>query len=310
MRRRWMATALAVALTGVVTGLPAAAHTDRSPSVAGVPASTSLTSWLRRGSTGEQVRQVQTRLRELGYTIAVDGDFGSQTRSIVRQFQRDRGLHVDGVVGPRTWAALGLDNSSPSSEPSPAPSGGTLTSSLRRGSTGEQVRQVQARLRELGYAIAVDGDFGSQTRTIVRQFQISRALYVDGVVGRRTWAALGLDGSSPAPEVTPTPSAGSYRHPNALVERWHDDALAAGWPDSDWKRLSCIIYRESGGIPTAKNPRSSAMGLLQIMWSVHASWIGGSSSQLYDGPTNLRWGRKIYERAGGWKPWVSTSSKC
>ena len=96
----------------------------------------------------------------------------------------------------------------------------------------------------------------------------------------------------------------------ANVERWHDDALAAGWTDSQWTRLSCIMQRESGGIPTAKNPRSSAMGLLQIMWSAHSRWIGGSSSQLYDGPTNLRLGRQLFDRAGGWSPWISTSSRC
>jgi hypothetical protein len=116
---------------------------------------------------------------------------------------------------------------------------------------------------------------------------------------------------TPATPATPTaPATGGYVHPNANVERWHAAALAAGWPESDWRRLSCIIQRESNGIPTAKNPNSSAMGLLQIMWSVHASWIGGSSSQLYDGPTNLRLGRQLYTRAGGWSPWNSTVNGC
>ena len=56
---------------------------------------------LRIGSSGEPVRWLQQRL-----TIAVDGDFGSQTDGAVKSFQRAGGLTDDGVVGPKTWAAL------------------------------------------------------------------------------------------------------------------------------------------------------------------------------------------------------------
>jgi hypothetical protein len=57
---------------------------------------------------GDDVRQVQARLRERGWTIDVDGWFGPQTDDIVRQFQRNHGLVVDGIVGPITWRALWL----------------------------------------------------------------------------------------------------------------------------------------------------------------------------------------------------------
>jgi len=58
------------------------------------------------GSTGEVVRTVQQRLRDRGWTIDVDGQFGPQTEGVVRQFQREKGLTVDGIVGPITWRAL------------------------------------------------------------------------------------------------------------------------------------------------------------------------------------------------------------
>jgi hypothetical protein len=62
---------------------------------------------LQWGSAGESVVEVQTRLIALGYTLgAVDGEFGPRTDAAVRQFQADRGLDVDGIVGPYTWAAL------------------------------------------------------------------------------------------------------------------------------------------------------------------------------------------------------------
>lgn len=62
--------------------------------------------WLKRGSTGPSVKLLQTRLKTFGYKIAIDGRFGRQTERIVKQFQHDRKLWVDGIVGPETWNAL------------------------------------------------------------------------------------------------------------------------------------------------------------------------------------------------------------
>ena len=64
---------------------------------------------LRKGNTGEYVTLLQTKLLQKGYDLGkygVDGDFGSATLQAVKQFQKDHGLAVDGVVGKATWAAL------------------------------------------------------------------------------------------------------------------------------------------------------------------------------------------------------------
>jgi peptidoglycan hydrolase-like protein with peptidoglycan-binding domain len=62
---------------------------------------------LARGGKGAGVRALQTRLRERGWRqVVVDGDFGPATEKVVRAFQKDKGLEVDGQVGPKTWAAL------------------------------------------------------------------------------------------------------------------------------------------------------------------------------------------------------------
>ena len=64
---------------------------------------------LRRGSTGEYVTLLQTKLIQLGYDVGAtgaDGKFGDKTAAAVRMFQRDHGLTQDGVVGKNTWAAL------------------------------------------------------------------------------------------------------------------------------------------------------------------------------------------------------------
>jgi hypothetical protein len=56
---------------------------------------------LRRGATGELVRLIQKKVG-----VAADGSFDAVTEAAIRQFQRDRGLAPDGIVGPRTWAAI------------------------------------------------------------------------------------------------------------------------------------------------------------------------------------------------------------
>ncbi len=61
---------------------------------------------LRLGSCGYQVKALQERLSELGYTCKPDGDFGPGTRKAVLAFQADNGLAVDGKVGDATHEAL------------------------------------------------------------------------------------------------------------------------------------------------------------------------------------------------------------
>ena len=69
-----------------------------------------------------RVRQWQQRMEERGYDIKVDGFYGSQSEQVARQFQREQGLAVDGVVGSETWAATFNPNTtSPSTEPEPNP---------------------------------------------------------------------------------------------------------------------------------------------------------------------------------------------
>ncbi|MGV3624351.1 MAG: peptidoglycan-binding domain-containing protein [Archangium sp.] len=61
---------------------------------------------------------------------------------------------------------------------------------LRQGSSGNSVRDLQNALRAAGHNISVDGQFGPQTKAAVIAFQRARGLTVDGIVGPQTWGAL------------------------------------------------------------------------------------------------------------------------
>lgn len=61
------------------------------------------------GSTGDTVTEIQTRLKRWGYyTGDIDGIYGSRTTAAVKKFQDKNGLVVDGIVGDKTLAALGI----------------------------------------------------------------------------------------------------------------------------------------------------------------------------------------------------------
>ena len=69
----------------------------------------------KRGSTGDEVYAIQTKLKEKGfYKDKVDGIFGSNTEKAVIAFQKTQGLKTDGIVGTKTLKALNLSSSSSS----------------------------------------------------------------------------------------------------------------------------------------------------------------------------------------------------
>lgn len=71
-----------------------------------------LTAVLKQGSQGELVKAVQTKLKRWGYyNGSVDGIYGAKTKAAVIYFQKKNGLSADGVVGKKTLAALGINES-------------------------------------------------------------------------------------------------------------------------------------------------------------------------------------------------------
>ncbi len=74
----------------------------------------------KNGSRGEEVRKIQTKLKNWGYyNGSVDGIYGWQTESAVKSFQKKNGLTVDGIAGTKTLNAMGIFNSTNNQGSSP-----------------------------------------------------------------------------------------------------------------------------------------------------------------------------------------------
>jgi murein L,D-transpeptidase YcbB/YkuD len=142
-----------------------------------------ITPWplTRKGDQQHPVQTLQYLLRARGQRVGMDGSFGPNTDAAVRASQQEKGLAVDGIVGPSTWSALII--------------------TIGQGSQGDAVRGVQEEFQfrnlsgDPSKGLQVDGIFGPKTDAAVRSFQ--QALYkdipsvtVDGIVGPVTWQAL------------------------------------------------------------------------------------------------------------------------
>ncbi|WP_327596742.1 peptidoglycan-binding domain-containing protein [Streptomyces chartreusis] len=106
---------VSVAAAALVLGGVVAAPTAVAAESVGTPAAQAAEhgcsphrqSTISRGSSGAAVTHAQCLLNYWGYDVgSVDGIFGSRTENQVRNFQRDRRLSVDGIVGANTWAEL------------------------------------------------------------------------------------------------------------------------------------------------------------------------------------------------------------
>ena len=146
--------------------------------------SSSSTTRLEKGSTGSDVKDLQTKLKKLGYYDAyVDGDYGDTTVAAVKAFQKKYNLTADGIAGKETLKKLDsvYENANSAKD----------DDSLRMGDSGSAVKNLQTKLKKLGYySGTVDSTFGSGTYAAVRAFQQKNGLTADGVAGSETLKKL------------------------------------------------------------------------------------------------------------------------
>lgn len=159
---------------------------------------TSESTWLKYGSKGAQVTELQTILRQQGYytkasngqTLKIDGDFGSYTKSAVIAFQKAKGLSPDGKVGSKTCPKLNEVATATKVVGFDCPN-----TSLKKDQQNdtEQVKKLQNGLKQLGYytsvgksVLKVDGVYGQYTAEAVAAFQRSVGESPDGYFGPKT----------------------------------------------------------------------------------------------------------------------------
>ena len=111
---------------------------------------------------------LQYCLNVFGYNLKVDGIIGPLSEGAIRDYQRNHGLVVDGLVGKNTWSSIKAN-----------------MPTCRRGSKGNAVKCIQYLL-----GCDKDGDFGPNTEKAVMAFQSQSKIGVDGIVGQDTWGRL------------------------------------------------------------------------------------------------------------------------
>lgn len=156
------------------------------------------------GDRGEEVEYYQNILWDLGYLASKpDGVYGEDTVQAVKRFQSRNDIIVDGHLGPATKALLA--------------SGKAKYNKLEYTMSGDDVKRMQRRLRELNYlkSSEVTGYFGQLTENAVKDFQKKNKLDVDGKVAKETYETLFSDkairaqrptSSTPVPTATPKPT--------------------------------------------------------------------------------------------------------
>ena len=166
---------------------------------------------MRRYDSGENVAQLQESLITLGFLAGpADGNYGEKTVAAVKAFQRANGLKVDGTAGAETQQLLfggTAKSATVAATPTPTPKATATpapekTDTLKQGSKGTAVKELQQKLIKQGYLSGnADGVYGPKTVAAVKAFQKANNLKADGVAGAKTLSSL--NGS---PEATATPA--------------------------------------------------------------------------------------------------------
>lgn len=151
---------------------------------------------LKYGDNGDDVKELQTRLKELKYyTGNLSGRYREGTREAVKTFQADFNLEVTGIADAETQSVLFSTQYRP----------------LRYGAKGDDVKALQTRLMELGYYKAkISGNYLEVTQSSIVTFQKINGLNMTGIADPDTqellFSANALDASEePREKVTATP---------------------------------------------------------------------------------------------------------
>ena len=160
-----------------------------NPGVYDEPALIEAVPLIGKGSRGSKVVQIQKYLYELGYTVEIDGWFGDQTETIIKEYQTKNVMVHSHFVDVVTIGALQDANQSLL-----AKSKFVSGSYLRRGNGGFMVAELQRALyiKDNKLKLPITGSFDIATLQAVKAFQTKNSLEADGIVGPKTFGKLGI----------------------------------------------------------------------------------------------------------------------
>ena len=136
--------------------------------------------------TVENISDAQNQLTILGlYSGDINNVLNNETKAALKEFQRLAGLAVDGILGPKTKAALEIG------EDSYIGIGGADVNNVEVITYSKEIENAQKTLKELNlYTGEIDGINGKGTKSAIKEFQKLAGLSIDGVLGPNTKAAL------------------------------------------------------------------------------------------------------------------------
>ncbi|MED1672587.1 peptidoglycan-binding protein [Pallidibacillus thermolactis] len=136
-----------------------------------------LSSPYQYGNSSAEIKQLKLKLAKLGYVVSnnPNEDFGPSTREIVRSFQRDQGLRINGIIDEVTLNKI--DELL-----------GELEGPLKPGMSNPLVKQMKEDLAKLGFVVSANpnNDYGPQTAAVVKEFQQYYGLEATGVADEAT----------------------------------------------------------------------------------------------------------------------------
>ena len=225
--------------------------------------------FLQYGAQSDKVKTYQKRLKALGYlTTTPDGNYGQDTVAAVKRFQDVNGLTADGFLGPDAVSLLLSKNA--------------RANALVLGMKGNDVENVQKRLKALGYISHVTGYFGSETESGVKAFQKKNKLSADGTVGSQTMSKLN---SSSAKKASAGTSGSSSSSSSTGVEKLISTAQSKLGAKYVWGAKGSSTFDCSGFIYYCLNKSGVKQSYL-----TSAGWASSSRYQKIKSISSLKRG--------------------
>lgn len=200
----------------------------------------------------DTVRQAQRILGERGFRTGVDGMMGPRTQAALKRFQRAQNLEPTGQLNRQTLVALGLQESA---------SAGSSAPQYSR----EIIRSVEQTLNARGFhAGAADGTITAQTRTALKEFQKSENLQDTGHLNPGTLAALGVPADQ---EEQPASLVLSSTKVRQLQEKLKSRGFDAGPADGrmgDATRAAIRAFQRSQDLPVTGRADSRTLAALGV----------------------------------------------